>query len=69
VKAHRRSLRAIKAVDEFRLANSGKRRLRVASRVYDSLDELLDRVATALRSDHYAGVEDQSPAGGFSGAR
>ena len=64
-----RSTEATEAVDEFRQTDCGERCILVTSRVYDSLDELLDRIPTALGSDDHAGVEDQSPAGGFSGSR
>src|SRR5205807_6089951 len=65
----RRMADVFAAVDEFRQTDCGERCILVTSRVYDSLDELLDRIPTALGSDDHAGVEDQSHAGGFSGSR
>src|SRR5207244_3213886 len=59
----------IEAVDEFRQTDRGERCILVASHVYHSLDEVLDRISTPLGSDDHAGVEDQSHAGGFRGSR
>src|SRR5215469_11609891 len=56
-------------MDQFRQADCGERRFLIARCRHDSLDELLDRVASAFGGNHYTRVEDQSHAGGFNGSR
>ncbi len=48
MKADGRRLRTIKAVNKFREAHSGERRILVASRAYDLLDKPFDRVSAAM---------------------
>jgi catechol 2,3-dioxygenase-like lactoylglutathione lyase family enzyme len=61
--------KAIKAVDQFSQADGRECRFLVACRFHDLFDQLLDGVAAPFGSDHHAGIEDQSHAGGFNGSR
>ena len=63
------SLGTIDTVDEFRKADRTERRFLIVRLRYDFFDQLRDRVAAPFGGDHYAGVQDQSHAGGSNGSR
>ena len=61
--------RAMKAVNQFGQADGGERRVLITGCADDSAEQALDRFSAPFCIDDYAGVEDQSHAGGFSGSR
>src|SRR5579864_454314 len=67
--AHLRGFGAKDTVHQLRESDGRKRRALVSRRSDDPGDQLLNCVAAPLGSDHQAGVEDQSHAGGSSGSR